>query len=171
MNTMLGILFVVNLITFTEKEAVRPCWDFAFGASVARSVKAQQALNNSGRLRVVVEQVAPGGGNVHIAVHKASDFMQNNRAVTGLILPPLGKKVLNGRLQALPYDTYAVAVYQDMNGNSRLDKNTLGIPTEPYAFANNPKVKWSPPTFEEAAVDIRAEEQTIRVQLRYWRDQ
>jgi uncharacterized protein (DUF2141 family) len=31
---------------------------------------------------------------------------------------------------------YAIIVFHDENGNGELDKNVLGIPTEPYGFSN-----------------------------------
>jgi uncharacterized protein (DUF2141 family) len=37
----------------------------------------------------------------------------------------------------LPSGACAVAVVHDENGNGRLDKNSLGIPTEGYDVPNN----------------------------------
>lgn len=130
---------------------------------------AQEPAVAKERLRVNVEGVDEKGGNVHIAIHGPSTFMKDGRALTGLILPPMGKTGLSGLLQAVPHGTYAVAVYQDMNGNDRLDKNALGIPTEPYAFSNNPVVKWQVPSFEDAAVDIGQEGKGVTVRLKYWK--
>ena len=42
-----------------------------------------------------------------------------------------------GRVRGLPPGRYAVAAYQDVNGNGELDKVPPGIPTEPYAFSND----------------------------------
>ena len=36
----------------------------------------------------------------------------------------------------LPEGKYAVAIFQDKNENGRIDKNFLGIPTEPFGFSN-----------------------------------
>jgi len=32
---------------------------------------------------------------------------------------------------------YAIILFHDENGNGKLDKNALGVPTEPYGFSNN----------------------------------
>jgi uncharacterized protein (DUF2141 family) len=37
----------------------------------------------------------------------------------------------------LPAGDYAFAVYHDANGNGKLDRNGVGMPTEDYAFSNN----------------------------------
>ena len=41
------------------------------------------------------------------------------------------------------FDDYAIAIYQDVNGNGKIDKNIVGIPTEPYAYSRNyiPRIK------------------------------
>jgi uncharacterized protein (DUF2141 family) len=49
---------------------------------------------------------------------------------------------------------YAAVAFHDENGNSRLDKSLLGMPTEPYGFSNNVEGFLGPPTFDAAAVAI-----------------
>jgi len=124
----------------------------------------------SARLKVTVSGVAPNGGNIHVAVHGEATFLQDESALSSIVLSPRGEADVSGQLEALPYDTYAVAVFQDMNGNGQLDKNALGIPTEPYAFSNDPVVKWRAPTFNDAAVPLNQAEQAILITLKYWKD-
>lgn len=132
------------------------------------SLAGQAASTAHVRLRVNVEGVDEKGGAIHLAVHTSENFL--GKAITGLILPVMGESRVSGLLKALPHNTYAIAAYQDMNGNNRLDKNALGIPSEPYAFSNNPSVKWSPPSFGEACVVVNQAEQAITVTLKYWKD-
>lgn len=129
-----------------------------------------QTSANNGELRIEVGGILESGGSIHIALYKEASFLQEGQGVTGLILASTGKPSAQGSLEGLTYGTYAVAVYQDMNGNNELDKNRLGIPTEPYAFSNNPRVKWTSPTFEEAAIAVNQSSQVITVNLRYWKD-
>ncbi len=46
--------------------------------------------------------------------------------------------------------TYALAVFQDMNENEKLDKNFFGVPVESIGFSNNPKLFMGPPRFQQA---------------------
>lgn len=62
-------------------------------------------------------------------------------------------------LTDLPPGRYAIALYQDRNGNGRLDKNMIGIPTEPYGFSNDASAPFGPPDFELAAFTIAATKQ------------
>ncbi len=44
---------------------------------------------------------------------------------------------------------YAIRIVHDVNDNSELDANLIGIPTEPYAFSNNARGNFGPPKWED----------------------
>lgn len=68
----------------------------------------------------------------------------------------------------IPPGTYAVAVVHDENGNARLDKNFLGIPTEGYGVSNNRTYAASSPKWDESRFAITTREPVVlRVNLRY----
>ncbi|MBL8817919.1 MAG: DUF2141 domain-containing protein [Planctomyces sp.] len=48
----------------------------------------------------------------------------------------------------------AIAVFQDIDGNGKLSKNAIGIPTEPYGFSNNARGVIGPPSFSQAVITI-----------------
>lgn len=54
----------------------------------------------------------------------------------------------------LPPGRWALSVFQDMNGNRRLDANFLGIPSEPSGSSNDPPARWSAPKFADALVTV-----------------
>lgn len=55
-------------------------------------------------------------------------------------------------LKDLPEGPIAVTVFQDANGNGRLDMNAMGMPVEPFGFSNDAVGQFGPPTFEQAVV-------------------
>ena len=64
--------------------------------------------------------------------------------------------------------TWAVAVIHDENGNGRLDKNFLGIPSEGYGVSNNRTYAASSPKWEESRFTVTPREPVVlRVNLRY----
>ena len=64
--------------------------------------------------------------------------------------------------------TYAVAVVHDENGNGRLDKNFLGLPTEGYGVSNNRTYAASSPKWEESRFTVTPREPLVlKVTLRY----
>jgi uncharacterized protein (DUF2141 family) len=54
----------------------------------------------------------------------------------------------------LPEGKYGVIAFHDINNNEELDKNMLGIPTEPYGFSNNARGLLSKPNYEETLVNL-----------------
>ena len=57
----------------------------------------------------------------------------------------------------LPPGDYAFAVYVDANGNGRIDRNWLGIPSEPLALSGRPRFHFGPPHFDECKVHVRGD--------------
>ena len=65
----------------------------------------------------------------------------------------------------VPFGTYTVAIYHDINSNGKLDKNFLGIPKESYAFSNNVfGALGLPPGFDKASFEF-AEDKTIKIKI------
>jgi uncharacterized protein (DUF2141 family) len=62
---------------------------------------------------------------------------------------------------------YAIILFHDENGNGKLDKNALGVPTEPYGFSNNVRGFLGPPSFEEAVMKVNADDKAVRIALIY----
>jgi uncharacterized protein (DUF2141 family) len=61
---------------------------------------------------------------------------------------------------------YGFAVYHDTNDNGRMDRNLLGIPTEPIAFSNNAQGRMGPPDFAAVKLAVPAAGLTTAVTLR-----
>jgi uncharacterized protein (DUF2141 family) len=57
--------------------------------------------------------------------------------------------VFSAKIADLPYGEYAIAAYQDVDENGKINKNGIGIPKEPYGFSNNYKPKIRGPKFDE----------------------
>lgn len=60
--------------------------------------------------------------------------------------------------------TYAIAVFQDLNGNGRLDRTPLGLPLEPYGFSNDAG-RLRRPTFAGASIQVGDQDLRIAVRL------
>ncbi len=60
---------------------------------------------------------------------------------------------------------YAVAAYQDMNGNGTMERSRLGLPLEPYAFSNDAG-RIRRPTFEAAEVSVGPTGRDFQLHLR-----
>lgn len=65
----------------------------------------------------------------------------------------------------IPEGFYALAVFQDLNGNAAMDTKKFGLPAEPFAFSNAAIRKFAPPYFEQAKFEI-SRDQVHREELR-----
>ena len=94
---------------------------------------------------------------------KAENFPKNGKQYM-LIKRKITGKTFTYTFHDLPPGEYALAVYQDMNSNGRINKNLLGIPTEPYGFSNDIKPRLSAPSFEKTRFTLAADT-TISITL------
>lgn len=98
------------------------------------------------KLEVIVNNIQVGKGTVVVEIY---DNDQN------FFKLPITTKTVNATNQSLdfsfdiPEGMYAVAVYQDINENKKLDKGWFSIPKEPYGLSNNYRPHFSAPTFND----------------------
>jgi uncharacterized protein (DUF2141 family) len=67
----------------------------------------------------------------------------------------------------LPAGSYAVAAMHDSNEDSKLNRNSLNMPTEGFGFSKNPEVRTSAPKFNDAAIFLAGPNTTIQIHLKY----
>ena len=61
--------------------------------------------------------------------------------------------------------SYAIAIFHDLNGNAKLDRNLIGLPNEPYGFSNDVGRRGIP-SFEGALVPVRDPSTSVTVTIR-----
>ena len=104
--------------------------------------------------------------DLYIAVSRESEgFPDNPDMVKNFIISPAGQSRIGQTVSDLPYGRYAIMVYQDLNGNHKLDKNLLGIPSEPFAFSNNYRPKFRAPHWSECAFDYSPTSTTVTITI------
>lgn len=125
------------------------------------SLQYEQAKSETSSL-VLVEVEISGfqsqEGKCRVAAYDSPPGFQNpNRAVARGTIPIDGKSIRwsfewNRESDATGPRQLAISAHHDRNENEELDKNLVGMPTEPYGFSNNPKRGYGPPKFEQVAV-------------------
>ncbi|TDI66442.1 MAG: DUF2141 domain-containing protein [Alphaproteobacteria bacterium] len=66
------------------------------------------------------------------------------------------------------YGTYAIAVYHDINGNRKFDKNWLGFPKEPFGLSNNPRIRLRVPKFSDLSFEVGENGADVEIVLKNW---
>jgi len=119
---------------------------------------------HAGDLNITISFPADRQGAVMVAVFdKAEGFPLGMPLRTGIAQPAQGTARLV--FAGLPTGDYAVTAFLDENGNTKLDANVFGVPTELYGFSRNARNLVGPPTFADAAfrVDDGAQQQTFEL--------
>jgi len=115
-------------------------------------------MAQAAELTLTVTKAAADGPVRGMVFHDSDSFDRRESPVTKFSqMPDNGTLVVT--IPDLPPGRYAIALYQDRNGNDRLDKNIFGMPTEPYGFSNDASAPMGPPDFEQAAFTIAVTEQ------------
>lgn len=116
-------------------------------------------------LSVKVSNLKNTDAPIYMAVYKSpSDFLNNEKMYSGAKLEPKGSKEPVLKVE-LPEGQYALAIFQDINENGKLDTNILGIPKEPYGFSKNFRPVFSAPAFEDCAIDVRSDSGIYSIRL------
>lgn len=122
------------------------------------------ATPESGNINVTIEGITRDRGTMVIALFDSrEDF--NERPVKYFKEPVQGQKSITVIFTGIPYKQYAISVYHDLDDNDKLNKNFLGIPTEPYGFSNNPKIV-AGPSYDKSAFELDQKEISMKIGLR-----
>ncbi|HEY0960497.1 MAG TPA: DUF2141 domain-containing protein [Novosphingobium sp.] len=62
---------------------------------------------------------------------------------------------------------YALALYHDENGNQKIDRSGIGLPTEGFGFSNNPSTLAGIPSFRSVRLNVSRTGLSTRVNMRY----
>jgi uncharacterized protein (DUF2141 family) len=117
-------------------------------------------------LNVTLEQIATGSGHVLVAVCTPETFLRRGCPYTGRAPAVTGEAQVVVR--NIEPGVYAVQAFHDENDNLDLDRNFLGWPKEGMGFSNDAPMRFGPPTFEDAAIEIDAAGASTRLRLRYF---
>nr|WP_314498523.1 DUF2141 domain-containing protein [uncultured Chryseobacterium sp.] len=104
---------------------------------------------------VEVSDLSADKGFVYLGLYdKKLGFLKESASVANAKVKVKGNKV-SYTFKNLPLGEYAVAVYQDANGNGKCDRNMIGYPTEGFGFSKNYRPKLSAPSFDEVKIAFR----------------
>lgn len=122
---------------------------------------------NTTRISVNVALTSHARGELaYLVFDSASGFPGDSQkaVLRGFVPIPSGAPQLRFSLD-LPPGTYAVSVYEDLNGDHKLERNLLGIPREPVGASNNPRPHMGSPRFSNCSFVVGSAAQTISISL------
>lgn len=124
--------------------------------------------DNHGDIAVFVDNVQVQKGPVYIGLFNSKRTFRKIDKVYRV-------EVLKGNreegvvvIEDVPYDDYAIVVFQDYNKNRKFDKNFMGIPKEPFGFSTNFQVSTRAPKYKEVLFNHREDETELKVNLQIY---
>ncbi|WP_296123099.1 DUF2141 domain-containing protein [uncultured Bacteroides sp.] len=114
-------------------------------------------------LTIEVRNIEKAEGHLYVAIYNSEEtFMKKPLAAfridvkdTSLSIPCRG----------LPAGTYAVSLFQDENGNGKLDSGAFGIPLEKFGFSNDAEGVMGPPSYGKCCFTF-SEDMTLVIHLK-----
>lgn len=136
----------------------------AMRAACAALLAASAQPASAADLTVTLTGVYPGKGRLHVALYAGPDgFRHEDKALRRETADANGESA-TVQFRGLPRGRYAVMVYQDANGNGKLDLRFGMFPKEAWGLSNDPRVM-GPPSFSASAFDIEDQDKAIRIPM------
>ena len=103
-------------------------------------------------------------GEIHVAVYDNAEAFEADRGEKGGAAPGISDGTIvmveagtSTFEYELPAGQYAVGIFHDVNLNNKMDNNFLGLPKEQYGFSNNARALFGPPSYEDAAFELKGD--------------
>jgi uncharacterized protein (DUF2141 family) len=137
-------------------------------ASAPVATPAVQATRTAAALHVRVVNLRNSTGQVICTLFNSpAAFPADSSKAVAQIAVPIKDDAAVCSFGGLAPGKYALVVFHDENSNGKFDRNWLGMPKEGYAFSNNVRPVFSPPSFNAAALDYAGGDQWLTVTMRY----
>jgi uncharacterized protein (DUF2141 family) len=136
------------------------------GLTVLALLLSWPVVGLTANLTVKVEGVDGSKGHVLVAVCTEDHFLGAGCTSTGKV--PAAPGAVTIVLTNVVPGVYAVQAFHDENDNMDIDRSLLGFPKEGIGFSNDAPMRFGPPRFADAAVQIGEVDAATRLTIRYF---
>jgi len=116
------------------------------------------------QLNVTIEiyEVLPNQGKIFLAIFNSAEGYKKKIPYKELIINSTSATLSVD--ETLPNGEYVISMFQDKNGNEKLDMNFFGIPKEPIGLTNYFK-KGIPGPYKKLKVEINEDNTVIKIKM------
>ena len=121
----------------------------------------------TGSIEVIVTSIdLDKGGEISAGIFEEVNFPEVGKQMVS-IEKSVQATSMTFLFSNVPTGDYALAIFQDVNQDKDLETNFIGLPLEPIGFSNNVRIRFGPPSFDSAKVQVEPGQKTqLTVQLR-----
>jgi uncharacterized protein (DUF2141 family) len=140
----------------------------AASASAPIATPAAQSTPSAAVLHARVVNLRNSTGQVICTLFNSPmAFPTDSTRAIGQIAVPIKDNAAVCSFSGLASGKYALVAFHDENSNGKFDRNWFGLPKEGYAFSNNVRPVFSPPSFKAAAFDYSVGDLWLTMVMRY----
>lgn len=114
-------------------------------------------------LTIEVREIEKTEGHLYVAIYNSQETFLKKPLTAFRV--EVKDKVVIIPCQGLPLGTYAISLFQDENGNGKMDTATFGIPTEKFGFSNDAEGVMGPPSYDKCSFTF-SEDMTLLIHLK-----
>jgi len=117
------------------------------------------------RLTLNIEGIEEVKGTMEIGLFNNSDDFLETGSEFRVISIPVDSTTVIAVFDSLPQATYGISLYHDLDSSGEINKNFIGVPTEPWGISNDAYRMLAAPRWQEAVFTMDADK-TIVIHLR-----
>lgn len=117
-------------------------------------------------MQITVQHVREATGTVTVDVHDddPEKFLKSGGKLARIRVPAVEGET-HFCIVVPKAGIYALAVYHDRNGNTKLDKTWIGLPGEPFGLSNNPPKRLAMPKHKDSAFEVAGPQTPVMIDL------
>jgi uncharacterized protein (DUF2141 family) len=118
-------------------------------------------------LTVFVDDIRNDHGRVYVTLfNSAATWLDGKQSLQDESVPAHPGQI-SVTFHDVPPGRYGVVVFHDENGNTVMDFDLLGLPTEGFAFSNQARPFLSAPSFDRCAFEMGSQNAHISIKMIY----
>lgn len=109
------------------------------------------SAQSTNKLVIKVTNIESNKGNIGVAIFNSKKTFLGTPFMKDEKKAKMGEVIFE---LEVPNGTYTISVMHDENKDGKLEKNFMGIPSEPYGISMEGKSRFGPPSYSDAVFTI-----------------
>jgi uncharacterized protein (DUF2141 family) len=136
----------------------------AFAAGLTGAVADAQQGNT---INVLVSGIRDNTGTIRCGLYNSPDTWPTDGKYMQGVVAPIANGQATCTFSNVAPGVYAVAYYQAVAGQTKMNTGFMGMPRDPYGFSRNATIGMGPPSFNSAAYTYAGGNTTWPVTITY----
>jgi uncharacterized protein (DUF2141 family) len=118
---------------------------------------------STANLTVTITNIKSTEGRIVVSIFNSKETFLGKHYMQQISAAETGS--MEFEFKELPQGSYTISTYHDKNKNGELDKNFIGIPSEPYGISMEGKSNYGPPSYQKAVFSMDGKSKNLTIQL------